>query len=233
MSRKSKVKEEKKEEKKEEVVVKKEDKKENKKEDKKEEKKEPEEPKVPVPVPKDPMDIVNSDEKIIGFGEETVGELRKATGKPLRVFWDGELDLKDRIDTKYLTRTMLDSLLKRRAEIPPHKKQRKLTLIHGVDARESISKISEIVRQEEKEKLRKERLAAAGDDEDAEVEEPIEEEDKRGFDIGTVCTDCLGDGPFTMKLLQGEYIPGLLNIAERPRPTRDELECDLAILDDI
>ena len=196
-------------------------------------------PPVPAAIPapqKDPVaEFLPSDEWIIGYSDETIAQLRRALDKPLRLLWDGELDLKDRNDTKYLTRLMLDLLLKRKNEIPPHRKQRKLTLIHGAEAKDSITKIAEIVKQEEKEKLRKQRLAALQEDEDneAEPEEPLEEEDKRGFDISTVCTDNLGDGPFTMKLMQGDYIPGLLNIEERPRPTRDELECDLSVLEDI
>eukprot|EP01022_Parablepharisma_sp_SALTPOND_P007817 TRINITY_DN1332_c0_g1_i1.p1 TRINITY_DN1332_c0_g1~~TRINITY_DN1332_c0_g1_i1.p1 ORF type:complete len:963 (-),score=160.13 TRINITY_DN1332_c0_g1_i1:5578-8466(-) len=182
----------------------------------------------------DPLpDFVSPDEWIIGYGDETSAEIKKATEKPLRVFWDGELDLKERDDTKYLTRAMYDSLLKRKAEIPVHRKKRKLTLIHGAGARDAMANISEVVKLEEKERLRKERLAAFSEDDEPEPEEPLEEEEKKGFDVSTVCTDCLADSPFTMKLMQGDYIPGLLNIEERPRPTRDELECDLSILEDI
>ncbi len=198
-------------------------------EDKKEEEKAPEPPK------RDPMDILEQDEWLAGYGEETVADLRTAIDRPLKVLWDGELDLKDRPDTKFLTRAIYDGLLKRKAEIPAHKRQRKLTLIHGTEGRDAMAKISEIVKQEEKEKLRKARQAAAGEDadEDEEVEEPVEEEEKKGFDISTVCTESLSEGLYSMRMMQGADIPGLLNIEERPRPTRDELECDLAVLEDI
>jgi len=225
------------------VEEKKEEKKESKKEGKKEQKKEEkkEEKKVEVPpveqvIPKDPMqDLINQDEWIIGYSEQTIALLLEAVGKPLRLLLDGELDLKERTDTKWLTRMMYDLLLKRKAEIPSHRKKRKLTLIHGLEAKNSIISIAETIKAEEKEKARKARLAARSEDDEGEPEpeEPQEEEDKKGFDISTICTDALGDGPFTMKLMQGENIPGLLNIEERPRPTRDELECDLSILEDI
>eukprot|EP00826_Nyctotherus_ovalis_P032587 TRINITY_DN2625_c0_g1_i4.p2 TRINITY_DN2625_c0_g1~~TRINITY_DN2625_c0_g1_i4.p2 ORF type:complete len:130 (+),score=53.83 TRINITY_DN2625_c0_g1_i4:197-586(+) len=129
---------------------------------------------------------------------------------------------------------MHDLLLKRKAEIPSHRKKHKATLIHGDDARAEIERMNEVVKQEEKEKQRQERLAALAEDEELESDDALDdEEEKKVFDISLFCTDSIPDGHFTMKLMQGEYIPGLLNIQERPRPTRDELECDLTILEDI
>ena len=103
------------------------------------------------------MDIFNPDDQIIGYGDQTIKNLKNAVDKPLKVFWDGELDLKDSLGPKKLAREMFDSLVKRRAEVPTHKKKRKLTFIHGVEAREEMEKMSEIVKLEEKERLRKER----------------------------------------------------------------------------
>ena len=218
--------------------AKKDEKKDAKKEDKKTEEAKDDDSKPKEPPPKDRMDVLDPDEQVIGFGPATTADLAKATAKPLRLLWDGELDLCERPDTKFLTRVLLDSLLKRRAEVPPHKRKRKLTLINGTEARDAIVAINEIVQLEEKERqrqARKARLAAAGeDDEEVEPEEePIEEEDKKKFDNATVCTDCLTEVPFSTRVMQGTPIPGLLRIAERPRPTRDELECDLSVLEDI
>jgi len=189
----------------------------------------------PIPVVESPMNtFIASGEIIIGYGTDTEGQLSKAVGKPLKLLWNGILDLGNREDTKYLRRVMHDLLLKRKAEIPSHRKKHKATLIHGSDAITEIEKMDVVVKLEEKERERKERLAALAEDEELESDDGMEdEEEKKGFDISLFCTESLPDGYFTMKLMQGESIPGLLNIQERPRPTRDELECDLTILEDI
>ena len=71
----------KKEEQEEEKEVEEEEDQEEEEEENKEEEVKKEPPK------KDRMDIINEDEQIIGFGEETANDLKKATGKPLKHIW--------------------------------------------------------------------------------------------------------------------------------------------------
>jgi len=164
--------------------------------------------------------------------------------RSFKVFWDGSLTLfKDAVlaseSNKVFVSTLLDHRKATHDDIEPP-----IALLHGTETeivlRQAIMRIK--VEQAQALEEQKRRARAEGDEEEEEeadnqtntLDESKEEASTLAMDLALVADfQCFECPQFTMKILQGVQNKSLLNLDVHPKQTKEQLEEDLALLEEI
>lgn len=183
------------------------------------------------------------------YGPKTIELIQHAINGSFKLFWDGSVSLYiDNIISSKNNKDVLNTLLEMR-NVTQNKEEPPVTLLHG-DETEKLLRITlmriKIEQQEAVEAAAraKEERAAYQEDEDSddmqkesEMDMQSESEDKMTtFDEDLeIVTDfgVFGSSDFTTKVMQGFDLKCLLSFAEHTKPSKEQVEEDLKILDDI
>lgn len=181
------------------------------------------------------------------YGPKTVELIQKALTGSFKLFWDGSVSLymETALSAKN-NKDVLNTLLEMRqatneAEEPP------VTLLHGNETEKLLRATLLRIKIEQQEAVEaaaraKEQRAAMEDEESeamqqSEMEMESESEEKMTtFDEDLeIVTDfgVFGSCEFTTKVMQGVDVKCLLSFAEHTKPSKEQVEEDLKILDDI
>ena len=207
--------------------------------------------------------LINERERILEFGSETISSLLGSISEAKKILWDGEPSLYPETKATTLTMILIDALREKNkanllglntpSKLKPINKP--LIMLHDPQTQNSISTADKYTKEQLKFHKRraiiqeKRAIALAQDEEfdenDVSFEEEEEEEEleSKAFQFDTIADFTAFEGDFTLGLMQGVDIPGnikttyhflgLNHIGEKDKPTQEEVEEDLAILEEI
>jgi hypothetical protein len=185
---------------------------------------------------------------LLGYGPKTIEMVQQAIDTSFKLFWDGSVGLY--IDTVIASRNnqdVLNTVLEMRTrtnddEEPP------VTLLHGQETEKVLRQSLMRIKIEQQEALDAKRRAA--EEQQAQEEEDEDEmEDNDDMDLADeteekittfqedldIITDfsCFTSSEFTSKIMQGANLKCMLSFGEHKKPSKEQVDEDLHILEDI
>ena len=185
---------------------------------------------------------------LLGYGPKTIEMVQQAIDSSFKLFWDGSVGLY--IDTVVASRNNLDvlnTLLEMRTrtnedEEPP------VTLLHGQETEKVLRQSLMRIKIEQQEALDAKRRAAE-EHQAQEEEDEMEMDDNDDMDLADeteekittfqedldIITDfsCFVCSEFTSKIMQGANLKCMLSFGEHKKPSKEQMEEDLHILEDV
>jgi len=184
---------------------------------------------------------------VLQLGPKTVFAIQKAVRLSFKLFWDGSVCLfKDTVLSSSNNKEVLNTLLDLRTKSNDHQEP-PVTLLHGQETEAVLRTTLMRIKIEQQEALDAKKRAAEenvpDEDEDMEMEDDdaMDLADESEEKISTfqedleIITDfsCFSSTEFTTKVMQGVKMRALMSFGEHTKPTRDQQEEDLSILDEI
>lgn len=174
----------------------------------------------------EPAHELGSKEFILEFGNHTVKNVMDHTRDAMKVFWDGSISLYPDTFAHENNKQFTLDLLRIRHE-NEDRTEPKYSLIHGEEtdliAHQSMSKI----KLEQMDNKDAEGSMGGGFDESGSMTSTFQQ------DNASPAIFVCAEGRFTLQILQGIENKCLMNIDEHPALTQEQIEDDLAILEEI
>lgn len=184
---------------------------------------------------------------IIAFGPKTVYALQEAIKLSFKMFWDGSVSMffNDTILSCVNNKDVLNTLLEMRTKTNDHEDP-PVTLLHGQETEKVLRTTLMRIKIEQQEALEAKKRAAEEyvpeEEDDEENEDEMEDlADESEEKISTfqedldIITDfsCFTSAEFTTKIMQGVNMKCMLNLEEHKKPSKEQMEENLSILDAI
>lgn len=191
---------------------------------------------------------IPQDHYVLSFGPKTVKAIQDAVRLSFKLFWDGSISLfSDNVLASVNNKEVLNTLLDVRTRTNEHEDP-PVTLLHGQHTekilRDTLTRIK--VEQQEALEAKKRALEDHQAKEEDEDEDMIEDDnmdlaDESEEKISTfqedleIITDfsCFSSSEFTTKIMQGVKLRCMLSLGEHTKPSKEQTEEDLSILEEI
>ena len=191
---------------------------------------------------------IPEDHYVLAYGPKTIKAIQEAIRLSFKLFWDGAVCLM--LDTTLAcanNKEVLNTLLDVRTKTNEHEDP-PVTLLHGQQTEKLLRDTLQRIKIEQQQALEAKKRAAEdhqaqdeasemdmGEDDNMDLADESEEKISTFQEDLDIITDfsCFTSSDFTTKIMQGMKLRCMLSFGEHKKPSKEQVEEDLSILDEV